>query len=84
MDGKGWVKDQTLALNDHLKGHQFKFERDEMGGSRMFYKEWSTDTFWLPETGLSLSPAGIVGQCENFSVPLYVWPLEIEVGIKRT
>lgn len=24
----------------------------------MYYKEWSTDTFWLPETGLSLLPSG--------------------------
>ena len=24
----------------------------------MFYKEWSTDTFWLPQTGLLLLPAG--------------------------
>jgi len=51
------MKDQTQALHDHLKAHQFKFERNEMGECRMFYKEWSTDTFWLPQTGLSLLPA---------------------------
>ncbi len=52
------MKEQTPALHDHLKAHQFKFERDEDGECRMFYKEWSTDTFWLPETGLTLLPAG--------------------------
>ena len=58
VDAKGWMKDQTQALHDHLKAHQFKFERNESGECRMFYKEWSTDTFWLPQTGLSLLPAG--------------------------
>ncbi len=24
----------------------------------MFYKEWSTDTFWLPQTGMSILPTG--------------------------
>lgn len=52
------MKDQTQALHDHLKAHQFKFERNESGECQMFYKEWSTDTFWLPQTGLSLLPAG--------------------------
>lgn len=52
VDAKGWMREQTQALHDHLKAHQFKFERNEMGECRMFYKEWSTDTFWVPETGL--------------------------------
>jgi len=65
VDTKGWMKDQTQALHDHLKAHQFKFERNEMGECRMFYKEWSTDTFWLPQTGLSLLPAdnSVLTQC---------------------
>ena len=29
-----------------------------MGECQMFYKEWSTDTFWAPEIGLLLLPAG--------------------------
>ena len=58
VDTKGWMKEQTPALHDHLKAHQFKFERNASGECRMFYKEWSSDTFWLPETGLVLLPHG--------------------------
>ena len=58
VDGKEWMEDITPSLHDHLKAHQFKFQRDETGECKMFYKEWSTDTFWLPQTGLSLLPAG--------------------------
>lgn len=50
--------EQTPPLHDHLKAHQFKFQRSESGESRMFYKEWSTDTFWLPQNGLALLPTG--------------------------
>ncbi len=56
VDTKGWMKNQTQALHDHLKAHQFKFEQNQRGECRMFYKEWSTDSFWLPQTGLSLLP----------------------------
>ena len=56
VDAKGWMEHVTPALHDHLKAHQFKFQRDESGDCKMFYKEWSTDTFWLPEIGLSLLP----------------------------
>ena len=48
------------SSHDHLKAHQFKFERDELGECKMFYKEWSTDDYWLPQSGLSLLPAGSV------------------------
>ncbi len=33
VDAKGWMADQTPALHDHLKAHQFKFERKEVGVS---------------------------------------------------
>jgi len=51
--------EQTPLLHDHLKAHQFKFQRNESGECVMFYKEWSTDTFWLPQGGLSFLP------CDN-------------------
>ena len=54
-DAKAWMCDQTLPLHDHLKAHQFKFIRTEQG-TRMFYKEWSSDSFWLPQTGLDILP----------------------------
>lgn len=54
-DAKSWMRDQTPPLHDHLKAHQFKFVRSEQG-TRMFYKEWSSDEFWLPETGLAILP----------------------------
>ena len=59
VDAKEWMCDVTPALHDHLKAHQFKFEKNETNECRMFYKQWSTDTFWLPQTGLSLLPTGI-------------------------
>lgn len=49
-----WMKPHTPNLHDHLKVHQFKFERNEHGHTKMFYKEWSTDPFWLPHSGISL------------------------------
>lgn len=56
-DAKGWMKDQTPLLHDHLKAHQFKFVRNaNTGHCRMFFKEWSTDDFWLPHTGLAILP----------------------------
>ena len=58
IDAKGWMKDQTPPLHDHLKAHQFKFVRNnDTGHCRMFFKEWSTDNFWLPQTGLSILPS---------------------------
>lgn len=56
VDAKTWMADQTPPLHDHLKAHQFKFERNSVGETKMFYKEWSTDTFWLPDGGLSMFP----------------------------
>lgn len=58
-DTKGWMREQTPPLHDHLKAHQFKFQRSESSGdTRMFYKEWSTDPFWLPQNGLAILPTG--------------------------
>lgn len=70
VDAKEWMEEVVPALHDHLKAHQFKFERNKVGECRMFYKEWSTDTFWLPETGLALllSTTGMYTHavsCEN-------------------
>ena len=36
----------------------FKFSRDQAGCCRMHYKEWSSDTFWLPQSGVCLLPPG--------------------------
>lgn len=46
------------ALHDHLKAHQFKFVRVEGSGTRMFYKQWSSDESWLPECGMDLLQNG--------------------------
>lgn len=55
-DTKRWMHEQTPPLHDHLKAHQFKFIRNESEQCRMYYKEWSTDEFWLPQTGLVVLP----------------------------
>lgn len=54
---KKWMSEQTPSIHDHLKAHLFKFERNEVGECRMFFKEWSTDLFWLPQTGLAFLPS---------------------------
>jgi hypothetical protein len=54
-DAKAWMHEQTPSLHDHLKAHHFKFVRTKQG-TRMFYKEWSTDNIWLPQTGLAILP----------------------------
>ena len=56
-DTKSWMLEQTPPLHDHLKAHQFKFICNRLGQTRMFYKEWSTDPFWLPQSGLAVLPA---------------------------
>lgn len=53
-DIKEWLLPHTPPLHDHLKAHQFKFEPGRDGVSRMYYKEWSSDPFWLPESGMCL------------------------------
>lgn len=53
-DIKEWLLPHTPILHDHLKAHQFKFELGEDGITRMYYKEWSTDPFWLPEAGMRI------------------------------
>ena len=57
-DVKDWMSNQIPLLHDHLKAHQFKFQRNESGECVMFYKEWSTDPIWLPQSGLSFLPNG--------------------------
>lgn len=56
-DVKAWMLEQTPLLHDHLKAHQFKFERNQSGECMLFYKEWSTDPFWLPQGGLAFLPS---------------------------
>ena len=56
------MSEQTPLIHDHLKAHLFKFERNEVGECRMFFKEWSTDSFWLPQAGIAFLPT-------NNSVP---------------
>lgn len=58
IDTKMWMKDQTPRHHDHLKAHHFNFKRTKDGDTCMLYKEWSTDSFWLPDSGLALLPAG--------------------------
>ena len=58
VDAKGWMQNVIPSLHDHLKAHQFKFQRNELGECKMFYKEWSCDDYWLPQGGLSLLPEG--------------------------
>lgn len=53
-DVKAWMMDCVPPLHDHLKAHQFKFEKDTNGVPKMFYKEWSGDKFWLPQSGISM------------------------------
>ena len=48
-----WLKPHIPQLHDHLKAHHFKIVMTEVG-TCMFYKEWSSDDFWLPEDGLAL------------------------------
>ena len=49
------MREQTPPIHDHLKAHQFKFVHTQEG-TKMFYKEWSTDDCWLPQTGLAILP----------------------------
>ena len=64
-EAKKWMSEQTPSIHDHLKAHLFKFERNEVGECRMFFKEWSTDLFWLPQTGLAFLPS-------NNAVPKHI------------
>ena len=58
VDAKSWMQSVIPSLHDHLKAHQFKFQRNERDECRMYYKEWSVDDFWLPQGGLCLLPEG--------------------------
>ena len=53
-DVKAWMMPYVPPLHDHLKAHQFKFEKDCNGIPKMFYKEWSCDKFWLPQSGINM------------------------------
>ena len=64
-DYKEWMTIQTQPMHDHLKAHQFKFERNTQGNCRMFFKEWSTDTFWLPQSGLAILPTSQPIPCKQ-------------------
>ena len=66
FDVKEWMTNVTPSIHDHLKAHQFKFVRIEDGGTRMFYKEWSTDDTWLPSRGLDL----LEGAHQSRSIPI--------------
>lgn len=52
FDVKKWMCNHIPNIHDHLKAHQFKFQKDGTGEVKMFYKEWSTDDFWLPQSGM--------------------------------
>ena len=51
---KEWMGPHIPSIHDHLKAHQFKFEKNQGEEVKMFYKEWSGDTFWLPQSGIPL------------------------------
>ncbi len=53
-NSKEWMGPHVPSLHDHLKAHLFKFEKSEAGEVRMFFKEWSGDAFWLPQSGIQL------------------------------
>ena len=53
-DVKEWMMACVPPLHDHLKAHQFKFERNGAGTVMMYYKEWSSDSFWLPNSGINM------------------------------
>ncbi len=80
VDTKSWMSEQTLPLHDHLKAHQFKFEHSHTGETLMFYKEWSTDSFWLPSGGLSILPTN---QPVPSKHPLVLQPFFDEDGITK-
>ena len=52
-DIHSWLKPHIPPLHDHLKAHQFKFEKIS-GHACMFYKEWSSEPHWLPSNGLEI------------------------------
>lgn len=60
VDAKGWMQNVIPSLHDHLKAHQFKFQRNQNGECKMYYKEWNFDDYWLPQGGLSLLPEGML------------------------
>ena len=70
-----WISGIAPALHDHLKAHQFKFERVQ-GKTRMFYKQWSTDVTWLPQHGMDLLQSGVSNDIFKLatSSPLSVVP----------
>ena len=74
------MSEQTLALHDHLKAHQFKFERNRAGEAQMYYKEWSTDSFWLPTGGLSILPTNNPTPTKH---PLVLQPFFDEDGLSK-
>ena len=51
---KEWMGPHIPSIHDHLKAHLFKFEKSQGEEVKMFYKEWSGDTFWLPQSGIPL------------------------------
>lgn len=50
-DIHSWLKPHIPSLHDHLKAYQFKIVRKH-SGALLFYKQWSTDEYWLPDGGL--------------------------------
>ena len=73
VDTKEWMQHVTPSLHDHLKAHQFKFCRDQSGCCKMYYKEWSSDTLWLPQSGISLLPPGTHMQPFLDMLPLVIF-----------
>lgn len=52
-DIHSWLKPYIPPLHDHLKAYQFKIVK-KLSGALLFYKQWSTDDYWLPDGGLKL------------------------------
>lgn len=79
-DTKQWMHEQTPPMHDHLKVHQFKFQLDKQGQCRMFYKEWTTDDFWLPQSGLTMTIHWLLGHA-MIQLPWRSWRLHWERSV---
>ena len=61
-DVKAWLGDHVPSIHDHLKAHQFKLQKDNQGVVKLFYKEWSTDNYWLPPSGMYILMQNSLGK----------------------
>ena len=81
-DVKSWLSDHIPNIHDHLKAHHFRFQKSVNGVTKMFYKEWSTDDYWLPPSGMQMlmenSDARILPAGQPSLVDISFDPVKIE------